>query len=331
MPLPLPNLDDLTYEELMEEAISLIPSLTPEWTDHNSSDPGIALIELFAWLTEMTLYRVNRIPDANYYTFLKLLSGQPREELPSDLQQAIRETVLTLRQRYRAVTEDDFIQLILHDWPQSPEAQALLSNENIKASDLKIARVCYVPNRFLREPSSEEQQGLISEERQSHVSLVVVPASRGESHPQPLPEVLEAIEAFIQPRCLLTTFAHVVKPEYVEVTITATITLKDDARVDNNENAAETTYPKKAVEALKQFFAPLTGGADGKGWPFGRAVYESEVYQVLDQLEGVDYVTGGDLQGPQGQPLRAIEPHQLVGVEANLTVISSKLLQSNQE
>jgi hypothetical protein len=323
MPLPLPNLDDLTYEELVEEAISLIPSLSPEWTDHNPSDPGIALIELFAWLTEMTLYRVNRIPDANYYTFLKLLSGKPQAELPPDLQQAIRETVLTLRQRYRAVTEDDFSQLILHDWPQSPEAQALLNNDNIKASDLKIARVCYLKKRDLSEPSREDHRG--------HLSLVVVPASQGESHPQPQPEVLEAIGAFIQPRCLLTTFAHVVEPQYVDVTITAKITLKDDARVDNSENAAETTFPKKAVEALKQFFDPLTGGADGKGWPFGRAVYESEVYQVLDQLEGIDYVTEVNLQGQQDQPLVAIEPHQLVRVEANLTVISSKLLQSNQE
>ncbi|MFW5667313.1 MAG: baseplate protein J, partial [Coleofasciculus sp.] len=66
MSLPLPNLDDRTYADLVEEARSLIPIECPEWTDHNPSDTGIILIELFAWLTEMVLYRVNRIPDQNF-------------------------------------------------------------------------------------------------------------------------------------------------------------------------------------------------------------------------------------------------------------------------
>lgn len=73
MPLLPPNLDDRTYAQLVAEAKSLIPRYTPEWTDHNESDPGITLIELFAWMTEMLLYRVNRIPDRNYIEFLRLL------------------------------------------------------------------------------------------------------------------------------------------------------------------------------------------------------------------------------------------------------------------
>ena len=318
MPLPLPNLDDLTYEELVEEAISLIPSLTPEWTDHNPSDPGIALIELFAWLTEMTLYRVNRIPDANYYTFLKLLSGKPQAELPPDLQQAIRETVLTLRQRYRAVTEDDFIQLILHDWPQSPEAQEL------SPINRKIARVCYLSSLSLNESVSEERLG--------HISLVVVP-KQDVSHPLPATGVTEAIQAFIQPRCLLTTFANVVEPTYRNVTIKAQIVLKNDARVDLSDAAAEATYPTKAIKALEQYFDPLIGGSDGDGWPFGRAVYESEVYQVLDQLEGTDYVTDVRLTADGQDDLAQviIASHELVrvSVEFDADDISSAKLSGN--
>src|SRR5690349_4133941 len=53
MPLPLPNLDDRSYTDLVEEARRLIPTYAPEWTNHNPSDPGIMLIELFAYLTEM--------------------------------------------------------------------------------------------------------------------------------------------------------------------------------------------------------------------------------------------------------------------------------------
>jgi hypothetical protein len=49
--IPSPNLDDRTYNDIVEEAIRLIPHYCPEWTNHNATDPGIALIELFAWMT----------------------------------------------------------------------------------------------------------------------------------------------------------------------------------------------------------------------------------------------------------------------------------------
>lgn len=73
MPLQAPNLDDRTFAQIVSEAKTLIPRYAPEWTDHNESDPGITLVQLFAWMTEMLLYRVNRIPDRNYIEFLRLL------------------------------------------------------------------------------------------------------------------------------------------------------------------------------------------------------------------------------------------------------------------
>lgn len=73
MSLPIPNLDDKTFNELFEEARSLIPRFAPEWTDHNVHDPGITLIDLFAWLAEMQIYQLNRITDKNVEKFLKLM------------------------------------------------------------------------------------------------------------------------------------------------------------------------------------------------------------------------------------------------------------------
>ena len=75
MPLQLPNLDDRRYADLVEEARSLIPTFAPEWTNHNPSDPGITLIELFAFLSEMLIYRLNRVTARNVLSFLKLLNG----------------------------------------------------------------------------------------------------------------------------------------------------------------------------------------------------------------------------------------------------------------
>ena len=71
--IPSPNLDDRTFDDIVHEAIRLIPQYCPEWTNHNPQDPGMALIELFAWMTEMTLYRLNRVPDKNYLAFLELM------------------------------------------------------------------------------------------------------------------------------------------------------------------------------------------------------------------------------------------------------------------
>lgn len=74
MPLQLPVLDDRSFEQLLDEARSRIPAYTPEWTNFGlESDPGITLIQLFAFLTDSLLYRANRIPERNRIKFLQLL------------------------------------------------------------------------------------------------------------------------------------------------------------------------------------------------------------------------------------------------------------------
>ncbi len=73
MPLVIPTLDDRKYQELLDEALARIPVHTPEWTNFNRSDPGVTLIEIFAFMTENLLYRSNQIPERNRKKFLKLL------------------------------------------------------------------------------------------------------------------------------------------------------------------------------------------------------------------------------------------------------------------
>jgi Baseplate J-like protein len=68
-----PDLDDRRWADLVAEARALIPEYAPQWTDHNPSDIGITLIELFAWLVEGMTYRLNRVPEKNYVAFLNLL------------------------------------------------------------------------------------------------------------------------------------------------------------------------------------------------------------------------------------------------------------------
>ena len=70
---PVPNLDDRRFQDLVDDAKRLVQQRCPEWTDHNVSDPGVTLIELFAWMTDQLLYRLNRVPDRNYVKFLELI------------------------------------------------------------------------------------------------------------------------------------------------------------------------------------------------------------------------------------------------------------------
>jgi len=73
MALQTPNLDDRKFQDIVSEARRKIPLYCPEWTDYNLSDPGITLIELFAWMTDMLLYRMNRVPEKNYIKFMELI------------------------------------------------------------------------------------------------------------------------------------------------------------------------------------------------------------------------------------------------------------------
>lgn len=73
MPLTVPSLDDRRYQDLLDEALARIPVYTPEWTNFNKSDPGVTLIEVFAFMVENLLYRANYIPERNRLKFLSLL------------------------------------------------------------------------------------------------------------------------------------------------------------------------------------------------------------------------------------------------------------------
>jgi hypothetical protein len=83
MPLEAPNLDDRRYAEIYAELRSLIPRYAPEWTDHNDSDPGITLLQLFSWLSETVLYRLNRVPERNYIKFLQLIGVEQKPAAPA--------------------------------------------------------------------------------------------------------------------------------------------------------------------------------------------------------------------------------------------------------
>jgi predicted phage baseplate assembly protein len=94
MPLQAPNIDNRSFGDILAEARTRIPRYTPEWTDLNDNDPGIALVQLFAWMTDMLIFRMNQVPELNYIKFLQLLGIElrPAEPARAELTFPLRET-----------------------------------------------------------------------------------------------------------------------------------------------------------------------------------------------------------------------------------------------
>jgi Baseplate J-like protein len=253
-----PVLDDRSYADLVDEAEALIRTYSPEWTNRNPSDPGITLLELFAWLSEMLIFRADQVPERHVVAFLRLLNGpewQPSGDRP--LEEDARATLQELRSLYRAVTTDDF------------EALALEASAD-------VVRAHCVPRRYLGAGTEAER----TEDRPGWVSIVVIPR---EGLADDAAEQLRAtVAAYLEPRRLIGTRYAVVAPVWAPVAAEIVVARRDDV-LDADMRAGVTAV-------LERFLDPLAGGAAGTGWPFGRDVFVSELFAVLEQLDGVDYI-----------------------------------------
>jgi len=281
LPLHLPNLDDLRWKDLVAEGRSLIPSSAPEWTNHNPSDPGITLIELFAYVSGTLMYQLNRITDSDIAAFLSLINGsewERKKDLPdressgtsryrSALHTAVsepekRRTLRTLLTPARAVTPEDFDYL----------AGLVAGTQRIKT----------LPRLNLENSDSISRW----QDTPGHISVVVLSSSDASAQ-----EVLAKVRQRLEPARLLTTRVHVVAPRFVPVAVQLTVVPQRD--VHDIE-----ALRQRVADRLTEFLDSRRGWFDGKGWPFGRTLYISELYTVAGQIPGVNAVVPS--KDPQG-------------------------------
>jgi predicted phage baseplate assembly protein len=168
-----------------------------------------------------------------------------------------------LRTRTRAVTADDF--------------------ETLAGQVPGVERArCVMP---LAQPGAPGQP------RPGEVVVAVLPqvdSSNGAIAPERLAlsaELRQAVGSFLNERRLLTTRLDVVAPQYVWVSIDATVRI-----ADRSDPAFYVETRRAAEAALYQYLNPFVGGPDAKGWPFGRDLHVSELYALLQRVPGIDYV-----------------------------------------
>jgi predicted phage baseplate assembly protein len=197
-----------------------------------------------------------------------------------DLSDTRRRALLDLRQPYQAVTSADYEYL----------ARATPA--------LRVARAKALP--LLEPPGFTERQGL--------VTVAVVPFGLS---PKPLPSAgfMRTVCEHLNRHRLITTEVRVIPPDYVQVAVEATVLL--------TPRVSAAVVQESIVAALQKFLDPLRGGVAGAGWEFGRSVYQSEMYQVIESVSGVDCVmrvalaAQGNFQF-EGNNIRLTRPHGLV-------------------
>lgn len=296
MTIPPINLDNRTFDDLMDELRGLIPRHAPGWTDHNASDPGITLLELFCWAAEGVIYRTNRIPESSRRRFLELLGAAPGGSLDN----AVAATVKSLQSPWRAVTAKDFETLVLGAFPSSSQ----------------VARACCLADRDLERSGPDE-------ERIGHVSVIVVPHRNPDGTlPSPSLLLLDELHRSLDERRLITCRHHLVGPAYCDVALAATVVCMPTAN--------PVLLRKRIMTTLRDFFDPVPTAPDGEaavGWEFGHPVYESEVYAVIEGVPGVDHLEGLSLLRPAAGGWRGagrmipIPQHSLVRFDEGASVI----------
>ncbi len=276
MASPTQTLDTWSYRELVSEAVSLLPSAAPEWTNHNAADPGITLVELLAYFTEILIFQAGQLTDADRLGFLRLMRGEyDVPELTGEaLEAALEAAVLQQRTPERAVTALDY---------------ELLSCR----ADQRVGRAICRPQVNFAESSLTARQA----KRAGHVSVALLPA-QGVAETE-MPSILAAVSAFLEDRRILTTRLHVTAARSVGFTIRVQITPAS--------GVPGATAVQAGTEALRQFFDPVLGGADGNGWPMGRAVFISDVYWILTSQPAIRYAQR-EIDLATGRELEEIVP-----------------------
>ncbi|ODA40672.1 putative baseplate assembly protein [Desulfosporosinus sp. BG] len=137
------------------------------------------------------------------------------------------------------------------------------------------------------------------------VKVVVVPYSQA-PNPMPGEGFLETVRRHLDMHRLVTTRVEVLPPQYTVVNVYASVGIKP--RYD------PATSREQILMGLEKFLHPVWGGPEGTGWPFGRKVYKSELYQLIETIEGVDYVKELEVTGPEeGDQMKdQVKPQRLV-------------------
>lgn len=192
------------------------------------------------------------------------------------------------------------IEAFLRDFKVPYTAVTIPDHEYIALNTpgIRVAKVMAVPNYrpfYSQKTKSKGTEPIKSEYSRGSVTVVVIPFTPLEilkTPPTPSKGFIQAVCRHLDRHRLLGTEIHVISPFYVKVTVNATIIPL--------EGFDDSLILRDVISALNSYLHPIIGGSDGQGWPIGREVYLSELYELLETAEGVKCIIRLSISGEPG-------------------------------
>jgi uncharacterized phage protein gp47/JayE len=174
--------------------------------------------------------------------------------------------------------------------------------------------------RFARDATGEVARVSVRTDDQGVVNILIIPHRReGDmGKPEASPELCQEVKQYIDRHRLITTRVNVLGPKYIDFTLHGEVVLLPQAAHQAQQKRQE------IVEAVRGFFHPLTGAQTGTGWPIGRPVYISELFNIIENIPGVDFVSKLILHNQPGKQRIKIPEHACpYAKEIVITFVSS--------
>ena len=299
------------FDRLVDEGLALIPAHAPAWTNHNPSDPGITLVELLAYFTEVLAYRLGRVPPEAKLQFLRLLEGvhwsgwkDLAEGGAEAIDRAVDHAVRKLGQCDCAVTAADF------EWLAVEAARSELG------PSARVRALCVAGVDLEAEARSHRGRDL-----RAHMSVVLVP--RRELDEDTLARLCATVRKRLEPHCLLGTRLHVIGSVLLHAGIGFRVALRAGASWQAVQAAI--------AEKLRRRWGPWSDEdpVEQEQLP-GAPLHLMDLTQMIDATEGVDFVEQvtlralsrhvRDLHEPQFRVGLQIGVHSTLALDARLGV-----------
>jgi len=257
MGLKIPNLDKKDFDIRLQEAIAKLPAYSKDWTEYNLSDPGITIVELLAWISDINSYKLNRIRTEHEEALLKLLVGKDSSEDKEEDEKidSFAKLEQELFSTYKAVTLKDYENIILEN-EEIIRAKASVDKKR------NIVTIIVVPkiNSILKDVKDTETI---------------------ENEPSDAMKLLSELKEYIQLRVLLTTKVKIVYPEYTPVNTNIVIQTQYQDTV---------ALKNLIISKLQEFFNSTFGIKQRAAWEFGKNIKIPDIYFLLNEIKGIDII-----------------------------------------
>jgi hypothetical protein len=265
MPLQLPDLDNRSYDSLLQEMTAAIPKYTKEWTNLNPSEPGMMLLELLVWVVKTLEYRANLVPAEADLNFLNLVSGT-RDVWQNDI-------------------EDDPDHLALFEYIGKVQ-NGIGQGTNPGLPDMQDQVLKFLNSKFHMVTEEDFKEVIcghffdikrveVLTQAKDEIDIIIIPDSKVS---------LSDVTDYIRPRLLLGTIFEVKPAQYQDLYLQLKVSYEDyvlaDKQAVNDELAGK----------ISGYLDSISGGPDNTGWPYGRTLRVYDLFYVADQVKDVNII-----------------------------------------